>query len=144
MVSARSVVAERDLGHRLLADVGAADEPFVVGLDGQHRDQPDHAGVVGEDADDVGAAADLAVEALQRIGRPELGPVLGRERVEGQDVVLGLLEQRGDLRQARLELARSPRRAAAGLGREPAVKIAADQRAEDVVLVACGHDRGGL
>jgi hypothetical protein len=26
---------------RLLADVGAADEPFVIGLDGEHRHQPD-------------------------------------------------------------------------------------------------------
>jgi hypothetical protein len=39
----------------------------VIGLDRQHRDQPDQAGVIGEDADDVGSAADLAVEALQRI-----------------------------------------------------------------------------
>ena len=55
-------------GHRLLADVAAADEPFVVGFDGEHRDEPDQAGVVGEDADDVGAPADLAVEALERVG----------------------------------------------------------------------------
>ena len=49
-----------------MADVGAADQPVVVGFDGQHRDQPGEAGVVGEDADDVGSAADLAVEALPR------------------------------------------------------------------------------
>ena len=48
----------------MLADVAAADEPLVVGLDGEHRDQADEAGVVGEDADDVGAAADLAVEPV--------------------------------------------------------------------------------
>jgi hypothetical protein len=42
----------------------------VVGFDGEHRDEPDQAGVVGEDAHDVGAPADLAVEALQRIGIP--------------------------------------------------------------------------
>jgi len=34
--------------------------------------------------------ADLAVEALQRVGRPELGPVFGRERVEGENVVFGV------------------------------------------------------
>src|SRR3954471_14855862 len=54
------VVVDRDLllgdhgaqgGHRLLADVAASDEPFVVRLDGEHRDQADQAGVVGEDAD---------------------------------------------------------------------------------------------
>jgi hypothetical protein len=33
-------------------------------------------GAVWEDADDVGAAADLLVEALQRVVRPELAPVL--------------------------------------------------------------------
>jgi hypothetical protein len=40
----------------------------VVGLDRQHRDEPDQRGVVGEDADDVGATSELAVEALQRVG----------------------------------------------------------------------------
>src|SRR4051812_37706757 len=54
-------------GHRLLADVAAPDEPFVVRLDGEHRDQPDQARVVGRDPDDVGAVDDLAVEALNRI-----------------------------------------------------------------------------
>jgi hypothetical protein len=40
----------------------------VVLLDGEHRGQADQAAVVGEDPDDVGPAADLAVEALQRVG----------------------------------------------------------------------------
>jgi hypothetical protein len=53
----------------------------VIGLDCQHRDEPDQTGVVGRDPDDVGAASDLAVEAPQRIGRADLGPVLGREGV---------------------------------------------------------------
>jgi len=44
---------------------------------GEHRDEPDEGRVFGEDPDDVCAAADLAVEALQRVGRSELGPVLG-------------------------------------------------------------------
>jgi hypothetical protein len=64
----------------------------VVGLDREHRDQPDQGGVVGEDADDVGAPGDLAVEALKRIGRADLGPVLGREGVEREHVGLGLFE----------------------------------------------------
>jgi hypothetical protein len=38
---------------------------------------------LGEDPDDVGAPADLLIDALQRIGRAELGPVFGREGVEG-------------------------------------------------------------
>jgi hypothetical protein len=40
----------------------------VVLLDGEHPGQADQAVVVGEDPDDVGAPADLAVEALQRVG----------------------------------------------------------------------------
>src|SRR3954447_26276448 len=123
-------------GHRLLADVAAPDQPLVVGLDGEHRDEPDQAGVVGEDADDVGAAGDLAVEALERIGGADLGPVLGRERVEGQHVGLGVLEQRGDFRQPALELldgvAQPPARLLAVRGGEDR----ADDRAERVVLVA--------
>jgi hypothetical protein len=51
--------------HGTAADVVAPDEPCVVGLDGEHRDEADDRGVVGEDADDVGATGDLAVEALQ-------------------------------------------------------------------------------
>jgi hypothetical protein len=76
----------------------------VVGLDGEHGDEPDQCAVVGEDPDDIGAACDLAVEALKRIRRADLGPVLGRERVERQDVGLGVVEQRRDLRQPPLEL----------------------------------------
>ena len=42
----------------------------VVLLDAEHPGEADAGGVVGEDADDVGAAADLLVEALERIGIP--------------------------------------------------------------------------
>jgi hypothetical protein len=48
----------------------------VVLLDREHRDQPDHRAVVGEDPDDVGAPSDLAVEALKRVRRAQLGPVI--------------------------------------------------------------------
>jgi hypothetical protein len=40
----------------------------VVLLDAEHSGQADQRAVVGEDADDVGATADLLVEALERIG----------------------------------------------------------------------------
>jgi hypothetical protein len=75
----------------------------VVLLDGEHRGQADEALVVGEDPDDVGAPADLAVEALQRVGRAHLSPVVGREGVEGQDVLLGRFEHGGDLGQRALQ-----------------------------------------
>ena len=92
------VVVAEDEREGLLGEVAAADEPFVVLLDQQRAGEPDRAGVVGEDPDDVGAAADLAVDALQRVGRAELGPVRGGEAVERQQVLLGGLEQLGDLR----------------------------------------------
>jgi hypothetical protein len=42
--------------------VAASDEPFVVLLDAEHADQPDQRAVVGEDADHVGAPADLLLK----------------------------------------------------------------------------------
>jgi hypothetical protein len=48
---------------------------------GQHRtDEADQGVAVGEDADDVGAAADLLVEAFLRVVRPDLAPDLLGER----------------------------------------------------------------
>ena len=73
-----------------MGEVAAADEPLVILLDEQCAGEPDQGGVVGVDADDVGAPADLAVDALERVGASQLGPVLARERVEGEQVVLGV------------------------------------------------------
>jgi hypothetical protein len=42
--------------------VAAAFDPLVVLLGQDRSDKPDDAGSVGEDPDDVGAAADLVVE----------------------------------------------------------------------------------
>jgi hypothetical protein len=61
----------------------------VVLLDAEHPGQADQALVVGEDPDDVGAPADLLVEAFQRVCGTQLGSVLGGQRVEGQQVFLG-------------------------------------------------------
>jgi len=105
----------------------------VVGFDGQHRDQADEGGVVGEDADDVGAAADLAVEALERVGRAQLAPVLGREGVEG-----GLLEDGADLGQAVGQLADRFAEPAAGAFAGVGVEDRPDQRGQDTVLVFAG------
>ncbi len=56
-----------------------------------------HRSLVREDADDVGAALDLAVDAFERVGRVELGPVSGREGHVGQDVGFGGVHQGGEL-----------------------------------------------
>jgi hypothetical protein len=47
-------------------------EPLIVLFGEQGAGDTDGGGVVGEDADDVGAAADLVVDALKRVGAPAL------------------------------------------------------------------------
>ena len=47
---------------------------------------------VREDTHHIGAASDLLVETLQRVVRPDLPPVEGREAGEGQDVGAGLVQ----------------------------------------------------
>src|SRR5580704_885116 len=76
---------------------------FVV----QQRDkayETGDGGFVGEDADDLGAPLDLAVEALQRIGRVKLDPVLGGEAHVSEHVGLGVVYQGGELWQLGPEL----------------------------------------
>ena len=75
----------------------------VVLLDQHRAGEADQRGVVGEDPDDVGAPPDLAVDALQRVGAPEFGPVLARQRVEAEQVALGVEHELGDLRRDRLQ-----------------------------------------
>jgi hypothetical protein len=58
---------------------------------------------VGKDADHVGAAFDLFVETLQRIGAPDLLPVQDREIGEGGDVVGGRAQHGFDLGQLAAE-----------------------------------------
>jgi hypothetical protein len=47
---------------------GALDGPFVVLFEQHGADEADDGVLVREDADDVGAPLDLAVEALDRVG----------------------------------------------------------------------------
>ncbi len=69
--------------------VAADHGPVVVELAEHRADQADDALAVGEDADDVGAAADLAVEPLLRVVGPDLPPVLFRDVRKGKDLLLG-------------------------------------------------------
>ena len=62
-----------DERHRLGGEVAALHQPLVVLLQEQRAGEPDDGLVVGEDPDDVGAAADLLVHALQRVRRADLG-----------------------------------------------------------------------
>ena len=84
--------------------VAVLELPLVVLLEQDGADQADDGGLVGEDADDVGAALDLAVEPLERVGGVQLGPVLGREGHVGEHVGLALVHQGGELGPARPEL----------------------------------------
>ena len=58
----------QELLHRVDAEVAASDEPLIVLLDHDAGGQADERGVVGEDPDDVGAPADLAVDPFERVG----------------------------------------------------------------------------
>ena len=65
---------------------------------GQHgADEPDDGGVVREDPDDAGAAFDLFVDPLERVGAPDLLPLRFREGGEGEDLGLGVVHQGADL-----------------------------------------------
>ena len=66
-----------DGGDAFQGHVAAAlDGPFVVLLEEQSADQAEDGVVVGEDADHLGSALDLAVQPLQRVGGVDLGPVI--------------------------------------------------------------------
>jgi len=58
-------------GEHVESEVAAAFGPFVVLFSQDGADEPDDRAAVGEDADDVGAAADLAVEAFVGVVGPE-------------------------------------------------------------------------
>jgi hypothetical protein len=49
------------------------DRPVVVLLEEDGADQAGDGGLVWKDADDIGAALDLAVEAIDRVCRVQLG-----------------------------------------------------------------------
>jgi hypothetical protein len=110
----------------------------VVLLDSEHRGQADQRAVVGEDPDDIGASADLAVEALKRVGASDLAPVVCGEAVEGQDVVLGGLEHPGDLGQGALQRRDRFGELVASAGEVFGVEDRADQRGQQPVLIAAG------
>ena len=67
-------------------------------------DESDDGLDVWEDADDVGAPFDLAVEPFDGVVRPDLGPVDGRERGVGEQVVGHVGEASCDLGGERFEL----------------------------------------
>ena len=86
---------------------GCRDYPMsmhVVLLERDRADEADDGGVVGEDADYVGAPLDLAVETFQRVGAVDLGAVLLGECCKGKHVCLGVIHQAGELGHPRAQL----------------------------------------
>src|SRR6266513_572252 len=55
-------------GHDLNLQIAVLQLPVIVLLEQYRTDQPNDGGLIGEDADDVGAPLDLFVEPLERIG----------------------------------------------------------------------------
>jgi hypothetical protein len=88
-----------DLGKGLQAHVAALLGPLLGLLDEQRADEADDGSSVREDAHHIRAPLDLLVQALLRVGTPDLAPELLREVPEGQQVLTGLLEVLGSLRQ---------------------------------------------
>ena len=83
---------------------GALDGPFIALL---HEDRADESGdgrFIREDADDIGAALDLAVEALDGVCAVEFGAMLLGEGHVGQHVRLGVIQQYRQLWQLRAHL----------------------------------------
>ena len=72
------------------AEVSASFDPFVMLLGEDGSDQSDQSCPVGEDADDDVAPADLAVESLLRVVRPDLPPELLRKCGQGEQISPGL------------------------------------------------------
>ena len=58
---------------------GALDRPLIILLKEDGADEALDRVLVWEDADDIGATFNFAVDALQRIGRVQFGPVRGGE-----------------------------------------------------------------
>jgi hypothetical protein len=75
------------LGAPVDGHVATHDRPIVVEFAEHGADEPDDRRAVRKDADHVGTAADLAVESFLRVVRPDLAPVLLRERGEGEDLL---------------------------------------------------------
>jgi hypothetical protein len=91
-------------GHAFDLHVAVLEQPLVVLFEEDSADQPGDAGLVWEDADDIGPSLDLLVETLQRVGRMRLGAVLRREGYVGENVVLAVVHQHAELGPARPEL----------------------------------------
>jgi len=87
---------------------GTLDRPLTVQLEQDPSDEADDGTLIRKDADDFGLPLDLAVEAFDWIAGAHLGSMLRRERLVGEHVGLGLVEEAGKLWQLGAELIGDP------------------------------------
>ena len=59
-------------------------DPILVDFDGEGANKSERAFLIGEDANDMGAAFNLLIEPFQHIGALEMLVVFSRQAVEGQ------------------------------------------------------------
>ena len=112
------------------------DGPLVALFEQDRADQSGNGGLVGEDPDDAGAALDLAVEALERVGGRDPGAMLGGERHVGEDVGLDGVHAPGDVGEAIAELIGDVAPLAAGRGRVVLGEGGVQEGAEDPAVLA--------
>src|SRR5215469_3233031 len=83
---------------------GALNWPFIVLLEQDRTDETCDGLIIGEDADDIGAALDLAVQPFDRVCRVQLGPSRRRKCHIGQHVALGVVHELGEFLDSRARL----------------------------------------
>ena len=92
------IIAQRGDGFQRHVS-GALHGPFVVLFKEDRADQAGDGGFVREDADDLGAPFDFAVQAFDGICGVELGPVRRRKGHIGENIGLGVIHEGGELGQ---------------------------------------------
>ena len=75
---------------------GALDGPLVILLEKNGADEASDGVFVRKDADHIGAAFNLAVQAFEGVDGVDLGPVLLGEGHVGEDVCFGLVHELGE------------------------------------------------
>src|SRR4051812_46063767 len=86
MAGSPMIIADRrDAFQRHVA--GALNGPLVVLLEQNGADELGDGRFVGEDADGIGAALELAVEAVERLGAVQLRALLGRQATTSDSIV---------------------------------------------------------
>ena len=78
--------------------------PLIFLFEQDRADETGDGRFVWKDADDVGASLDFTVQTFERIRRMQLRAMLLRKAHTGENVVLGLVHQRRELRHLGPEL----------------------------------------